>query len=573
MIGPLVRKARQLLEDPVLRMWLYRRALRLEPPEPGFVAGQPPYLRIDRSFADRAAWQDGTAEIRFEEPSSPTKISLAGAVVCVRPETPEAFFRRTNDDLETMLSAHRFAWVPVAGEAVDGRWVAALWTAWMDGFSDRAEGWPWHPYTAAERAINIIDFARRRGLPGDAGRTVAVLARHAEAIASSLEYFGDHYTSNHLANNGRGLLRIGTALGLGEAVRMGTDILVAEGDRIFGPAGMLREGSSHYHLLLARNYLDAWLESDRAALAAAPHLREIAGRALRAAQRLRMSGGVPTIGDISPDCPPDFLAALADPDDGGATGWVGQLDPEQRSALDALRAEVAATDAESIGKDGWNRFGTDGWEAMTFVPRDGWVPMPGHGHQDLGAFELHCGSIRVVVDPGRGSYAVSPADRFYQAATAHSGLTIDGVDPAPVNRPYYSDAFRVRIVPEPPAFSGSPADATLTHGGYRRLRGVGRVSRRWRISEGRVSVADRIDGSGARRIARRIVTPYRVAMENGSAVIDAGTARFRVAFGSPISLEPITCWTAYGMGFPGTVIASEQHTRLPFEATINIERL
>ena len=77
---------------------------------------------------------------------------------------------------------------------------------------------------------------------------------HAPAILGALEYFGDSYTSNHLANNGRGLFLLGLALGDAASADIGGRILLNEAKRIFLPSGVLREGSTHYHALLARNY-------------------------------------------------------------------------------------------------------------------------------------------------------------------------------------------------------------------------------------------------------------------------------------------------------------------------------
>ena len=65
-----------------------------------------------------------------------------------------------------------------------------------------------------------------------------------------------------------------------------------------------------------------------------------------------------------------------------------------------------------------------------FVPPDGWSPMPGHGHEDLGSFELHDGERPVIVDPGRGSYN----DTEYCRARLHNYLTIDDVGPVAINR-------------------------------------------------------------------------------------------------------------------------------------------
>ena len=82
------------------------------------------------------------------------------------------------------------------------------------------------------------------------------IAVHAYSILHRLEYFGEHHTSNHLANNGRGLYLIGAILNDEELLSLGGKILTAEIQRIFLPSGVLREGSTHYHALLAKNLVE-----------------------------------------------------------------------------------------------------------------------------------------------------------------------------------------------------------------------------------------------------------------------------------------------------------------------------
>jgi len=279
----LLRKAGHILEDPVLRRWLLRRIAGLEKSPVAFDAGRPPYLSAVRENRSAEAGQSFMLDFptgQFSLPSASIQIDLPGKSVDLDPEKPEVLFTRSYDDLETLLAAHRFAWVPIAGDAINPDWVALLWGVWCDRFGHETSGWPWHAYTAAERAINLIDFSRRFGLPGDPNETSRVLLLHAEIIRDNLEYFGEHYTSNHLSNNGRGLLRIGTALGRMDHAETGAQIMVAEAGRIFGRSGVLREGSTHYHLLVTRNYIDAWIDAAAAGLDHAGVLRDIAERAL-----------------------------------------------------------------------------------------------------------------------------------------------------------------------------------------------------------------------------------------------------------------------------------------------------
>jgi hypothetical protein len=565
MIDAAIRKTAQVLGDPVLRHWLLRRIAGLEKSPAGFIVGRPPYLGDEIEPQSPAATDIPVGS--FLAPTENIRISLPGQSVELSADDPSALFAKPYDDIETLLGAHRFAWVPVAGEDLDPDWVASLWQCWVGGFGDGDSGWPWHAYTAAERAINIIDFSRRFGLPGPRDATVALLARHAEIIRGGLEYFGEHYTSNHLSNNGRGLLRIGTALGLKNYADTGAKIMVAEGGRIFGRSGVLREGSTHYHLLVTRNYIDAWLDARAGGLDQTDMLREIAARAIAAIPGLCLSGGLPLIGDISPDVKPGYLGKLHDADNPGA--WPANLPASrQRDAL-SLLSEVSSVSPDRLAEDGWHRFGGHDWQALSFVSPDGWPPMPGHGHQDLGSFELHDGDIPIIVDPGRGSYA----DPQYEVAPVHNGVTIDGRSPTPVNRPYYATAFRDRIFASPPEMQRTRDGRVLRDAGFGYLKAVTSVEREWRFSKAGVEISDRISGRGRHGICRRFCTPLAVTREADAVIMSAGSRSYRLLPGAEFRLEDITCWSAYGEGRPATQIISEWHGSLPFEAVVTIERI
>jgi len=570
MMQALIRKARHVLDDPVLRRWLLRRMVGLENQPSGFVAGQPPYLGPPGEISPQAPGElasDDFQEGSFAPPDSPTSIALPGETVEISPADPDLLFTRPYNDLETRLAVHRFAWVPVAGPGVDTDWVAALWQSWTARFGKDDSGWPWHAYTAAERAINIIDFSRHFGLPGDRHAMCALLARHADIIRNNLEYFGDHYTSNHLSNNGRGLLRIGTALGRPDYAETGARIMVAEAGRIFGRSGVLREGSTHYHQLVTRNYIDAWVDARMADLDQSAMLRDIAERALAALPGLYLPGGMPLIGDISPDVPPAYLAGLA-----GGTGqniWPAMLPYDRQQEILSLIGAIAAVSPDKLAEEGWHRFGGHGWQALSYVPPDGWPPMPGHGHRDIGSFELHDGGVPIIVDPGRGSYA----DSDYEDAAMHNGVLIDGAGGAPINRAYYAPEFRDRVVRARPNLKRT-RDGSVLHGaGFQHVTGIEAADREWRFTETGVSITDRIAGRGRHRIRRQFCTPHPVVPDGDAAIINAGPTSYRLSTGSAVSFVEMTCWSAYGQGTPGTLIVTETNEKLPINAAATLERI
>ena len=547
MFGNLIHKARQLATDPVLRRWVVGRVFGSRPGEPDFTPHRPPYLDgLLPPAAAEARPVEPFAELGGASPAAPLELTLPGQAVRLEPRGLAVAFRPLYADPETRLAMHRFAWLPLAGEDADPAWVQALWSAWRGAYGNPSSDWPWHPYTAAERAVNILTYGRRHGLPAPVDDTLAVLAAHGPAIAARLEYRGDHHTANHLCNNGRGLYLLGLALGLEEYADLGLRILLAEAERLFLPSGVMREGSSHYHLLV----------TTARALAVVPHLV--------------LPGGMPLVGDISPDGPPRYVMGLAT----GAGGWVDSLNPEARAALAGLRDSVAPVAAAELAADGWLRADIGPWAGLWHAAPEGWSPMPGHGHQDVGGFEVHYGGEQVLIDPGRGAYGEWGKAAFYRSARAHNTITIDGADPYPTNKPYYDDAFRRRIGGPPPTLARDGDEVVLRHQGFARLSGVGETVRHWRFSEKAMSVIDTVEGSGQHTATRVLYTDLPVRWDHGSVVLAGRNANYRIRIGAhdyELTERPAVRWTAYGQGHEARAVVVTVHRRLPWTGAITVE--
>lgn len=567
----LKRKTGHVLGDSVLRRWLIGRATGRHPAPPPFVPHRPPYLNT----AGLPREEPRTDRLREMVPSPPQSVlamALPGTKLDLWPGDEKWVFAESLGDLETWLGLQRFAWLPLAGPDVDGAWVQRLWDTWKDYFGTADGGWAWHPYTAAERAVNLLEFARRHGLPAPLDETAARLADHARIIAEGLEYFGEHHTGNHLANNGRGLFLIGLALGMEGAADRGGEILVNEARRIFRPSGVLREGSSHYHLLVTRWYAGAWLAARRHGRPETEALEHVVRRALKVIPRLTLPAGLPLIGDVSPDCPPDHLAGLV-PGQDPRNGWTGLLDPAERSALAALRDGADPASPGELAGDGWLRADFGPWAGLWHAARHGWSPMPGHGHQDCGGFELHFETEPLFIDPGRGAYGDSGEAAYFGSALAHNVVMVDDQDPYPANRPYYGDAFRRLLGGDPPALRRNGDTVSLTHHGFGRLAGAGAVTRRWRFTGTRMTLSDAVEGRGRHRIRRRFHTPCQVTMVPGGVVLTGvnGTYRLSGTDDDRITVRPTTRWRAYGEGEPATVIDLIRETTLPWTARVTVE--
>lgn len=540
MFASLYRKFRQLVNDRVLRSWLIGRLFRQWSGEPAFETHRPAYLRSNLPYAR----EDASGEFRQRVSARPNlsiQLYLAGFDFDLERDKISDAFAHTFDDIETHLSLHRFAWLPAQGVDVDPDWVDAIWSNWVEAYGVVDGSWIWHPYTASERAINILRFARAYGWPGNQAAFRQLLSAHAENIVRKLEYFGDHHTSNHLANNGRGLYLLGLWLNLENAREIGLTILLEEAKRIFMPSGMLREGSSHYHLLLAINYNEVRTEAKLAGRPEHLELGKIADAALAQVKRLCLPGGVPLIGDISPDMSPDrVLSQIPD---------------------------VSAEPIEFTSVDGWTRFDQGPWSSLWHVAPEGWSQMPGHGHQDLGGFELHYDDEPVFVDLGRGAYGEQGEASRYRSAMMHNTITLDDQDPYPPNRPYYDDKFRTSIGGTGPEIS---KEGDLVALAYTAL-GSYLHERTWQFGAAKMSLRDKITGSGSHKITRRFHTSLLPAAIDGGVLL-SGKHEFQILCpGAVIKINPVTRWLAYGRGVRAYQIEISLLSQLPFSGEIRVE--
>ena len=565
----LSRKLIQIKRDPILRRWIYGRLIGRYPGEPVYKRHVPPYL--EDLLSNSESHFSGAYNFPIIDSTGVFEsvvVPLAGQTFVLSPDEPEAVFLTQFEDLETYLSAQRFAWLPLVPEAVNGAWVQKLWAIWSDQNTQPDTSWNWHPYTVAERAINILFWSCRYGLPEPRQKTFELIEIHGHHILENLEFYGDHHTSNHLSNNGRGLFIIGLYLGLEKFIRIGSSILINEAERIFLGSGILREGSSHYHLLLTKNYLTAWLHAEKFNREEKSQLKQIAKNCLSVIPHLHIENHLPLIGDISPDCPPSYLVGLQM----GTSKWSNTLEHNDKKKLTELERTIKPLESIILKHDGWLRYSFGGWQGLWHVAPNGWSYMPGHGHQDCASFELHFKGQALFIDPGRGNYDNRLENEVYRSGKTHNSILVDGLDPYAPNKPYYNNKFRVEQGGSMPILHTQDNRVEVCHGGYCRLRGVNNVTRQWEFGNEKFHVTDIVNGIGRHIITQRLITSLKVWQKSDYFILEGNQRKFKVWFSSGrAELQTITNWSEYGTGTPVTKILNTTRSQLPFKSQITVE--
>jgi hypothetical protein len=573
MTSAIFRKIGRVAEDPTLRRWLIGRALGRYKAPADFAPHCPPYVEgmlplSAETPSDNATLSPGVVGVSDDWTAA--TLCLPGRSMRVQNNARLIdAFTAEQEDIERYLSLHRFAWTPFLS-ADEQACVPAFWTTWCEAFLTSDAPWIWHPYTATERALNIMDWSERFGWPGRLAETIDALALHALKIAAGLEYFGDHDTSNHLANNGRGLYRIGARLELPKARQLGFEILRCEAERIFLPSGVLREGSSHYHLLYARNYADVWLAAERHGHEEeALVLKDIASRALAVVPRLTLSGGLPLVGDISPDSPPSHVIGI----ESGSGSWATMRNDEDRQRTRDLAMATPPPSEPTLAADGWVRKEYGPWSALWYASPAGWPFMPGHGHQDIGGCEIHYIGLPVFIDPGRGGYGETGDAARYRSSAVHGTLRLNNQDPYPANKPYYTEVFRDDVCGDAPSFELTSDSVSLRYTPYREF-GIANISRRWTFQNDGFELTDLVDGKRRQTVERSLVTPLDAEIVDSVVVLRGRDLCVTVtpSADATIELDPVTRWHAYGEGTPATrIVFNNQNAAMPWSGNINIE--
>ena len=389
------------------------------------------------------------------------------------------------DDPETNFARHRWAHcVAALGDEARARAAFAAVKDWLAQPPLRSDP-AWETYSCCERVVNLaLLLAVHPALLGEADEAQlwSFFDESAAWIDAHLEYYGPVRTNNHFLNNGRALIVAGCLLGNDAWLMSGLRIVEHFAPALFPVGGCLREGSSHYQLIVAGWLFDVLAFASQALpstrLGQLEALAKDVGRACA-----RFAALLPNmdqhIGDISPDLHPRLTLArlrvlynkwLAEEAVGNALGeWL--FTQREQSILIA-------------------RAGRKWPQAYTT-----------HAHPDLGGFIwLHTGRP-ILADSGRQDYLPRTQTQAQLRPAAHNTLTINGVGALAAS------VLRAGLwYPQPYANALVEIDAradrfVLRHNGFVRIVGVGLHSREVRLVEEGLDVIDRVEGDGSVEIA------------------------------------------------------------------------
>lgn len=473
-------------------------------------------------------------------------LDLSGEILKINVEQSIPW-RTVFSDGEAVAALHRFIWLQqLLTEALEDkgtiRWlsqyVIQIILSWIQEFmpDGRIEHIGdchmevWQTYSVAERVISWIYclvISTEKDIENE--KILSAIKEQLLYIASHLEYYGDIFTGNHLSNDGRALFIGGCVLQCKELMDFGLQIMVGEAKRIFIDAIFLREGSAHYQFLITRNYTEAMLfaqkydniEAENKLKAIVTNLAE--GCRFFLFDDAAKKWDIPRIGDISPDCTPEWLLGVPcvsacilrnrefEIKFPKTIGWHSLICTLFNLEGNGDKEPVNPFKAQGVHCfQDWLRVNKGDWILFVHINHSCHPYTLGHIHQDSGGIVLFHKGRRIVIDTGRKKYLGVSQGGKGKEWFGHSMLAVDGLNPLVTSRGFYSSRYLMDISKEAPVFCIEDNSITIKNHGYERIKGVGCHERRISIKERTIKISDLVDGKGKHEVIILFHLPYQV---------------------------------------------------------------
>jgi hypothetical protein len=348
------------------------------------------------------------------------------------------------DEREQYVSLHRWNWLLFAlteqPETVSSEWGESLIRSWLSEMSPLPTGDASESYTIGERISNTCLFFRHTNGHWDGVSEDITSALHIMGLYLSqrIEYYSGDLSGNHVVNNSRAILFAGYCCKDEVLTLLGRTVLQDQLPKIVDKYGFLREGSSHYQFLFTRWILEirmmAMEVSDTETL---DIVQPLISKILNACHLflIKDSNGrvcMPTIGDVSPDCNPEWLLDLLNSPLAGlrkrihnTRGWASLF-----NNFDCVDCPTELKDAWPALEDSdWGRVDFKGWTAIWHIEDSNGKIVASHAHHDFTSFVLFLDGEEVLIDPGRYSYESDAMGRHGVEACAHNTIQLDGFPP------------------------------------------------------------------------------------------------------------------------------------------------
>jgi hypothetical protein len=354
-------------------------------------------------------------------------------------------FKKKYDDNEIQYSLNRWGWLlnGLYDKTLDREKGIKLIQSWLHVNDLDCEK---DAYSSVERIVNSAIFFSANNHFDIPFFLLEVYKKMSQNISNNLEFYGKYNTGNHIINNARGLLFAGLLTNSNKEIELSICLLKTYLPNRLNSDGFLNEKSSHYHFLFTSWLLEMyWLSKiyrkNKIYNFLIPYLyRLLKGCWFFLVKTKDHKWSYPLIGDISPDCTPEWLVALP---------WTNialeiykpEVIPSIKNDFSGLASiidiiydspnivefknQVFSYKNSGIHRIDWKNitlFFISSIENETFGSN--------HGHNDIGSFILYLNGESLLIDCGRFQYSNTILGNYGQGPFSHNIILVDGLPPS-----------------------------------------------------------------------------------------------------------------------------------------------
>ena len=477
------------------------------------------------------------------------KVSLATRIIDLKGEKQ---WKVSFDDKEDVFSLHRFGWLlPILSTGAtinEFRSLREIIVSWIDSNPYKENGAGWDSYSVSERIVNWLFFlSALQSLPIEKGdpsssQIIQSLLKHIQTLLNGLEFRASS-TNNHVINNGRALYLSGVFLKCNEALETGREILKLTSRDMFTESGFLREGSSHYQILLARTFLEVLLCAEMIDdKVLKDGLLDFTKRVASCAQFFLRETPFPLFGDVSPDFPPDFhlglpevTRLLLENEEASSAhteaGWhiILTYGSNSEHSVDDSTNNDSSNEKQVVAYPdaGYYRITNRSYSIFIYANPLGYVPEWSHGHSDMGGFVMYWNRQPFLVDCGRPDFRNTAKGRYGRSVRSHNGISVEGYEPCVTHGLNGFGQLMVKEYIEPPPVvkleerAGS-VKIQIEYYGFKRVSKDLKINRTFYCEPNGLTIEDEITGKGIHQIE----TFFHLHPEVNLITNDKGAIRF-----------------------------------------------
>lgn len=325
----------------------------------------------------------------------------------------ENFYDYTYDDKEDYFAANRFIWLyeillkyPYKNVI---QYCLKIIVQWSKENILAEKNMRFESYSISERIISFLFFVKfaKKYIEfneNDYSVISTSIKNQINYLVQNLEYHGSK-TNNHILNNARALYIAGRLLKINEIEHLAKKIVWNEIDLIF-ENGCYLEGSSHYQMLLTKNFLEIVLIAHETKDNEGEKLfGDLVSQMLYNCNILQSkydSKQYPLFGDISPDMAPEWFIGY--PFSLGSkrmSKWASLfIYSKSNMELELSDSHIDFSDTDRF-KSKWLYLEDNDFEIWSTL-RKGQIPC--HGHNDNGSIVLFFRGTPIIIDPGLSNY-------------------------------------------------------------------------------------------------------------------------------------------------------------------------